>query len=291
MWKQRSFISEETEGILYLVPTPIGNLEDITYRALHTLKAVSVIAAEDTRQTRKLLNHFEIDTKTVSYHEHNKQKSGEKLLGLLLNGEDIALVSDAGMPCISDPGYELVLKAIENKIKVIPLPGANAGVTALIAAGIPTDHFYFYGFLTKQKKTRKMELEKLKSFKDTIIFYESPHRLKETIKDLLDCFGDRRMTLCRELTKKFEEFIHGQISEILEWTEKGEIRGEFCMIVHGATEEEEIHNNSWWEELSIKQHVEFYIQTEELSAKESIKKVSKERELPKREVYHHFHIE
>ncbi|OIJ20540.1 16S rRNA (cytidine(1402)-2'-O)-methyltransferase [Anaerobacillus alkalidiazotrophicus] len=282
---QQSFRNIE-EGALYLVPTPIGNLEDITYRALTILKEVDVIAAEDTRQTKKLCNHFEIPTKLVSYHEHNKETSGNKLLEEIKTGKKVALVSDAGMPAISDPGYELVVSCIEEEIAVIPLPGANAALPALVASGLPTERFFFYGFLHRQKKEKKKQLEEITTVKNPIIFYESPHRLKETLQILLDQLGDRKISVCRELTKKFEEFLRGQISEVIEFYEQEDPRGEYCLVVEGSVEE--YNENEWWSELTIIQHIDHYIALK-LSSKEAIKQVAKDRGLQKREVYQLYH--
>ena len=235
MWQQKSFEKEGQEPALYLVPTPIGNLEDMSFRALRILKEADVIAAEDTRNTKKLCNYFEITTPIVSYHEHNKENSGKHMLERLRSGQVIAFVSDAGLPTISDPGYELVKDAIAEQFKVIPLPGANAALTALIASGLAPQPFYFYGFLQRSAKQKKEELERLKKIDVTWIVYESPHRLKETLKHMLDILGDRNIVLCRELTKKFEEFIRGSISEALTWATETEVRGEFCLIIEGTT--------------------------------------------------------
>lgn len=290
MWEQKSFENEENKGILYLVPTPIGNLEDMSFRAVRMMKEADIIAAEDTRNTKKLCNHFEIDTPIVSYHEHNRMVSGAKLIEKLKEGAKIALVSDAGMPTISDPGYELVVEATNEKIAVVPLPGANAALTSLIASGIQTQPFYFYGFLSRQKKDRKKELELLKNQQATMIFYESPHRLKETLQQIEEVLGNRQMAICRELTKKFEEFIRGTTSELVEWSTQGEVRGEFCIIIEG-NKEETVEEESWWESLSIPQHVEHYITVKGQTSKEAIKEVAKDRSLQKREVYQAYHIQ
>jgi 16S rRNA (cytidine1402-2'-O)-methyltransferase len=290
MWEQKSFENEENKGILYLVPTPIGNLEDMSFRAVRIMKEADYIAAEDTRNTRKLCNHFEIETPIISYHEHNRVVSGAKLIDKLKAGAKIALVSDAGMPTISDPGFELVVEATGQEIAVVPLPGANAALTSLIASGITTQPFYFYGFLSRQKKERKKELESLKGQQATLIFYESPHRLKETLQQIEEVFGNRRMTLCRELTKRFEEFVRGTTSELVNWANHGEVRGEFCIIIEGNKDEPEIEE-SWWESLSIPQHVEHYITVKGYTSKEAIKEVAKDRSLQKREVYQAYHIE
>ncbi|MGB8002296.1 MAG: 16S rRNA (cytidine(1402)-2'-O)-methyltransferase [Anaerobacillus sp.] len=288
MWSQQSYKESET-GKLYLVPTPIGNLGDMTYRAVQTLKDVDLIAAEDTRQSKKLTNHFEIETRLTSYHEHNKESSGYKLLERLREGMNVALISDAGMPAISDPGYELVSACVHDNIPVIPLPGANAAITALIASGLPTQHFYYYGFLSRQKKERKNELMQLKSIPSPVLFYEAPHRLKEMIKAIIEVLGNREIIIARELTKKYEEFIRGHAEEVLEWCEQAEIRGEFCVIVEGGTEEA-IEQERWWASLPLQEHVEHYI-NEGMKSKEAIKQVSIDRELPKRDVYQAFHVE
>ncbi|TKC13885.1 16S rRNA (cytidine(1402)-2'-O)-methyltransferase [Robertmurraya kyonggiensis] len=290
MWQQKSFENEQTKGILYLIPTPIGNLEDMSFRAIRLLKEADLIAAEDTRNTKKLCNHFEIATPVVSYHEHNKETSGEKLIEKLKDGAKIALVSDAGMPTISDPGYELVVAATNENLTVVPLPGANAALTALIASGLSTQPFYFYGFLPRQKKDKKRELEELSKLMSTVIFYESPHRLKETLQLMLDVFGDRKVALCRELTKRYEEFIRGTMSEVVEWSQTDEIRGEFCIIVEGSPERAE-EANVWWESLSLVEHIEHYISVKNYSSKDAIKQTAKDRNLNKREVYQAYHVE
>jgi 16S rRNA (cytidine1402-2'-O)-methyltransferase len=291
MWQQKSFENEEQKGILYLVPTPIGNLEDMSFRAIRILKEADLIAAEDTRNTKKLCNYFEIQTPVVSYHEHNKDSSGDKLIHKVKDGMKIALVSDAGMPAISDPGYELVQAAVDQKITVVPLPGANAALTALIASGLPCQPFYFYGFLSRSKKEKKEELEILKKQKATLVFYESPHRLKETLAVMHEILGNRNIALCRELTKKFEEFIRGSLEEILDWSIQDEIRGEFCLIVEGADDQEQEEEISWWAALTIEEHVNHYINSKNMSSKEAIKQSAKDRGLNKREVYQVYHIE
>lgn len=290
MWQQKSFQNELNKGILYLVPTPIGNLEDMSFRAIRMMKEANYIAAEDTRNTKKLCNYFKIDTPIISYHEHNKEESGRKLLEKLKNGEKIALVSDAGMPTISDPGYELVVAATKEQLTVVPLPGANAALTALIASGLSTQPFYFFGFLNRQKKIKRKELEELAKINSTIILYEAPHRLKETLTLLAEQLGERKIVLCRELTKKFEEFIRGTVKEALDWATKEEVRGEFCLIIEGSSEmiqEETV----WWEALSISEHVNFYITNKGMNSKEAIKQTASDRVLNKRDVYHAFHIE
>jgi 16S rRNA (cytidine1402-2'-O)-methyltransferase len=291
MWQQKSFEDGKNGGVLYLVPTPIGNLEDMSFRAIRILKEADIIAAEDTRNTMKLCHYFEIDTTVVSYHEHNKRTSGEKLLNLLREGMKVALVSDAGMPTISDPGYELVREALAEQMKVIPLPGANAALTALIASGLPSQPFYFYGFLNRQRKEKRKELEKLEGQTATMLFYESPHRLKETLQCMHEIFGDRKIVLCRELTKKFEEFIRGNMTEVLEWADKNEIRGEFCLVVEGASDDALECESSWWEEMSIVEHVDYYINEKAMTSKEAIKQTAKDRQLAKRDVYQMYHVD
>nr|WP_151697880.1 16S rRNA (cytidine(1402)-2'-O)-methyltransferase [Weizmannia acidilactici] len=287
--QQASFRDEEKKGILYLVPTPIGNLEDMTFRAVRILKSADLIAAEDTRNSKKLCAHFDIHTPLVSHHEHNKEISTRDILVRLSRGEKVALISDAGMPCISDPGYELVAACIRENITVVPLPGANAALTALIASGIAPQPFYFYGFLPRDKQEKRAELEKLGKIASTFIIYEAPHRLKRTLEMMLDVLGDRKIAISRELTKKFEEFIRGTIEEAVEWVQNNEIRGEFCLIVEGSPETQEENRGLWWSALSVKEHVDAYISQKQLPPKEAIKLAAKDRKLPKREVYQIYH--
>ncbi|MCM3457138.1 16S rRNA (cytidine(1402)-2'-O)-methyltransferase [Heyndrickxia oleronia] len=291
MQVQKSFVNDKSKGILYLVPTPIGNLEDMTYRAVRILKEAHIIAAEDTRNTKKLCHYFDIQTPITSYHEHNKEISAKNLISKLLLGEKVALVSDAGMPSISDPGYELVVQVLEENITVVPLPGANAALTALIASGINPQPFYFYGFLSRNKKERRAELENLNNKTETFILYEAPHRLKETLKAMSEVLGNRNIVLCRELTKKFEEFLRGTIDEIIKWFEANEVRGEFCIVVEGNHESMENEQEPWWTDISVIDHVNHYMDQKKLTSKEAIKQVAKERNLPKREVYQTFHQE
>ncbi|PDY47786.1 16S rRNA (cytidine(1402)-2'-O)-methyltransferase [Bacillus pseudomycoides] len=289
MWQQKSFQANE-KGALYLVPTPIGNLEDMTFRSIRILKEADIIAAEDTRQTKKLCNYFEIETPVMSYHEHNKEVSGQKILDKLEDGKTVALVSDAGMPCISDPGYDIVVEAVEKQYHVIPLPGANAALTALIASGLETRHFYFYGFLHRNKKERKAELEKLRYVSTTMMFYEAPHRLDDTLISMKEVLGNREIVLCRELTKKFEEFIRGSVEEAIEWTKQNEVRGEFCILVSGS-KEEAAPEEQWWEAISVYDHIEHYINEQGMSSKDAIKKAAKDRDLSKRDVYQIYHVD
>lgn len=291
MKSQKSFQNEGKEAVLYLVPTPIGNLEDMTFRAIRILKEADVIAAEDTRNTIKICNHFDIATPLMSYHEHNQLNAGAQIIDKLSNGQTIAIVSDAGMPCISDPGFEIANAAIEAGYKVISLPGANAALTALISSGITPQPFYFYGFLDRHKGKKKNELEVLKDKEETLIFYESPHRLNETIQKMVEVFGNRRVTLAREITKKFEEYIRGTLYEIKEWTNSGDIRGEFVVIVEGNKDPKVSEDDNWWEEISIERHVSMYIEKQNLKPNDAIKMVAKDRGLQKREVYQAYHVE
>ena len=290
--KTQKSSQHELGSCLYLVATPIGNLEDMTVRALRILKEVDVIAAEDTRNTKKLCNYFEIETPLVSYHEHNLEQGGEKILSFLRQGKSVALVSDAGLPCISDPGADIVVKAIDEDFAVVPVPGANAALTALIASGIAPQPFYFFGFLNRNKKERRQQLEKLARREETMIFYEAPHRLKETLKDLELVLGNRKMTLARELTKKFEEFLRGTIEEAIVWANENEIRGEFCIVIDGNKNGEEDQNEEAdWTNLSVVEHIDYLIEEKSINSKEAIKEVAKIRGLAKRDVYQQYHRE
>lgn len=229
----------ETKGILYICGTPIGNLEDITLRALRILKKVKLIAAEDTRRTKKLLNHYQIDTKATSYHEYNKFKKAPYLVEILKNGQDIALVSDAGMPGISDPGYVLIDLALKSNIKIIPIPGVSALITALVVSGLPIDKFVFEGFLPRKIKERKRYFRSIENEERTVIFYETPHRLKRALKDMLEVWGDRKIVIARELTKIFEEIIRGKLSQVLTEISTKEIKGEITLVVQGGIKKKE----------------------------------------------------
>lgn len=280
MNRQKSF--ENQAPSLYLVATPIGNLEEITFRAINILKEVDYIGAEDTRNTIKLLNHYDIKTKLISHHEHNLSQSIPKLINLLLEGNDIALVSDAGYPAISDPGYELVKAAIENNINVIPVSGANACLDALVVSGIAPQPFLFYGFLDHQDKKKRKELEKLKNYRETIVFYESPHRISKTLKLMQDILGDRHIALCREITKKHEEIIRGRISEIISIT--AELKGEMVIVVSGNNDNDEVNLSP---EILITE-VDNYV-NKGMSVKDAIKEVSKLRKVNKNELYALYH--
>lgn len=232
MNRQKSFINDNAK--LYLVSTPIGNLEDITFRAINTLKMVGVVFAEDTRVTRVLLNHYNIDKRIECYQEHNKEISYKTILDYLKKGISVALVSDAGMPVISDPGFFVSKMAVLEGFDVVPIPGANAALSGLIVSNITPLPFTFYGFLDSKTTKRKKELERLKEFNHTLIFYESPHRVRESLVDVLTVMGDRNIALCRELTKKFEEIIRGKCSEVIEVCES--LKGEMVLVIEGANE-------------------------------------------------------
>ncbi|KEO83167.1 16S rRNA (cytidine(1402)-2'-O)-methyltransferase [Tumebacillus flagellatus] len=282
-----SFQETQQTGTLYLVATPIGNLDDMTYRAVETLKQVEVIAAEDTRQSRKLLTHFGIEgARLISYHEHNKHSKEEHILSILREGRSVALVTDAGTPGISDPGADIVRAAVEERLTVVPIPGCVAGVTALIASGLPTDRFTFVGFLPREKKKRVEELTGLRARTETLVFYEAPHRLEETLKAMLDVLGDREIVLAKELTKRYEQFSHGKISETISWLSENEARGEYVLVLEGLPKElaNEFVEKPYWETLSLSEHVDSLVENG-LSKKDAVKQVAKERGLQKREVY------
>lgn len=271
------------KGKLYLVATPIGNLDDITVRAIKTLEMVDVIAAEDTRHSLKLLNYLQISKPLISYHRHNEENKSEILINKLLNGENIALISDAGTPAISDPGEEIVNEAILNNIDVIPIPGACALINALICSGMNTKEFAFFGFLPVNKKLRKNKFEEIKKENKTIIIYEAPHKLNNTLADILDEIGDVNIVIARELTKIHEEFIRGKVSEIKE--KYNNLKGEIIIIIEGnkkiSTSEDikELLNN-----MELEQHYEYY-KKQNLEKKEIIKKIAKDRNVNKNEIY------
>ena len=270
-------------GKLYIVATPIGNLEDITLRALRILKEVDLIAAEDTRQTLKLLNHFEITKPLISYHRHNEEVKSDILIQKLKSEENIALVSDAGTPGICDPGEEVIKKAIEENIDVIPIPGACAMINALIASGLSTAEFNFLGFLPLNKKLRKEKLEEIKESEKTIILYEAPHKMKSTLEDLKDILENRKIVLARELTKIHEEFIRKNIDDLL--NEIDNLKGEMILIIEGATKTEETENEL--NSLTIEEHYKYY-EKQGFDKKEIIKKIAKDRNVNKNEIYMKF---
>jgi len=270
-------------GKLYIVATPIGNLEDITLRALRILKEVDLIAAEDTRQTLKLLNHFEIAKPLISYHRHNEEIKSDILIEKIKNGENIALVSDAGTPGICDPGEEIIKKAIDEGIEVIPIPGACAMINALIGSGISTKEFNFIGFLPLNKKLRKEKLEEIKKTEKTIIIYEAPHKMKSTLEDLKNILENRKIVLARELTKIHEEFIRKNIDEIL--NEIDNLKGEMILIIEGTPKNESKENE--FNNLSLEEHYNYY-EKKGLDKKEIIKKIAKDRNVNKNEIYMKF---
>ena len=269
-------------GKLYICPTPIGNLEDITYRTLRVLNEVDLIAAEDNRHSIKLLNHFEISKPLTSYFEHNKDSKGIYLINKLLEGENIALISDAGMPGISDPGEDLIKLAIEHNIDIEVLPGATAFVVALVGSGMNTHKFAFEGFLDRDKKLRRSRLEEVKEEERTMIFYESPHRLKDTLKDMLKIFGNREISVNRELTKKYQEVIREDIETVINIFNEKEAKGEFVLIVEGFKGEKTLAND--YSNLTEREYVEVLLE-EGISKKDAIKAVCKERKLKKDFVY------
>lgn len=274
-------------GTLFLCATPIGNLEDMTFRVIRTLKEVDLIAAEDTRNSIKLLNHFDIRTPMTSYHEYNKFEKGKKLVDKLLEGENIALITDAGTPGISDPGEELVKMCYEEEIKVTSLPGAAACITALTLSGLSTRRFAFEAFLPTDKKERAWVLEELEREFRTIILYEAPHRLLKTLRLLLERLGNRRVTVCRELTKRYETAFATTLEAAIHYYEQNEPKGECVLIVEGRNREEAVREEQrQWEEMSIEEHMNFYV-SQEIDKKEAMKKVAKDRGVPKREIYNY----
>lgn len=278
-------------GILTLCATPIGNLEDITYRAIRLMKEADFIAAEDTRHTKKLLNHFEIHTKLISYHEHNKMEKGPELIRLLKEGKNIVLVTDAGTPGISDPGEDLAKLAIEAGITVTSAPGAVAGITALIISGQATRRFIFEGFLPTDKRERTEVIERLKNETRTVILYEAPHRLIKTLEKLYEELGDRGITVTKELTKKYETVFKTSLKEAVAFYHEEEPRGEYVLVLAGKDEQElkeEIQQG--WQSLSIEQHMSLYLE-KGMDQKAAMKQVAKDRGVSKRDIYAQIHIE
>lgn len=275
-------------GKLYLCATPIGNLGDVSARCLEVLESVDLVAAEDTRRTLQLLNHFEISKPLTSYHEHNKREKGGYIISLLKDGKNVALVSDAGTPAISDPGEDLVGLCIENGIEATSIPGPVAGINALILSGLPTRRFAFEGFLSVNKRHRKEHLAGVKNDTHTLIFYEAPHKLKNTLADMRSVFGaDRKIALARELTKVHEEVMRCTIGEAVEYYSENNPRGEYVLVIEGAREAE-TEEEAFWDNLSITEHVEKYI-AEGMSSKDAVKKAAEDRGLPKRDVYNEYH--
>lgn len=274
---QKSYDGSPT---LYIVPTPIGNLEDITIRALNILKEVDVIFAEDTRTTKQLLNHFNINNKLISSHLYNENQNEEKEIDYLKSGKNIAIVSDRGTPVISDPGFILVKNAIENGYNVVCLPGPTAIIPAIVMSGLSGGPFTFYGFLNSKESKRKKELESLKTHPYPIAFYEAPHRLIKTLNNIYEIFGNRKIAIVREISKKYEEVIRDNVENILKTVEN--LKGEIVIVVEGNQETKTFDN------LSIQEHVDLYIE-DGLTPNEAIKKVAKERNVPKSEIYNQYH--
>lgn len=277
-------MENQRKGNLYIIATPIGNLEDITLRAIRILKEVDLIAAEDTRHTLKLLNHLEISKPLISYHRHNEEIRTEELIKELKTGKNIGLVSDAGTPGICDPGEEIIKKCIEKSIKVVPIPGACAMINALITSGISTKEFIFLGFLPLNKKSRKEKLEEIKNANKTIILYEAPHKLKNTLNDLSDILQSREVVLARELTKIHEEYIRGTVKELMEKTDN--LKGEMILIIEKNNKDNEEELNSL-NNLTLEEHYNFY-EKRGLNKKEIIKKIAKDRNVSKNEIYQYF---
>jgi len=274
--------NKEMSGKLYLVATPIGNLEDITLRAINILKQVDIIAAEDTRHTLKLLNHLEISKPLISYHRHNEEIKSEELINYLLEGKNIAVVTDAGTPGISDPGEEIVKSAINNNIEIIPIPGACAAINALIISGLSTKEFAFLGFLSINKKLRKKQIEEIMKETKTLIIYEAPHKLKSTLEDLRNVLENRQVVIVKELTKIHEKVIRGNINEVIEKIENP--KGEYIILIEGAKEVKEESNLNT---LRLEEHYMYY-EKQGLTKKEIIKKIAKDRNVDKNEIYMKF---
>lgn len=272
-------------GTLYLVATPIGNLEDMTFRAVRILQEVDLIAAEDTRNSIKLLNHFDIKTPMTSYHEHNKYEKAKALVGKLITGTNIAVITDAGTPGISDPGEELVKAAYEAGVRVVPVPGACAAVNALVASGLPTRRFAFEAFLPMEKKERRRILDSLVNETRTMIIYEAPHRLDKTLAELFSVLGNRRIAVCRELTKKHEQFFRTDLKTAATYYAENDAKGECILVIQGVTHEQlEAEAVKQWEEMSILEHLQYYM-NQGTDKKEATKQVAVDRKIPKREVY------
>ncbi|MDD6135812.1 MAG: 16S rRNA (cytidine(1402)-2'-O)-methyltransferase [Lachnospiraceae bacterium] len=272
-------------GTLYLVATPIGNLEDMTFRAVRILQEVDLIAAEDTRNSIKLLNHFDIKTPMTSYHEHNKYEKAKALVGKLITGTNIAVITDAGTPGISDPGEELVKAAYEAGVRVVPVPGACAAVNALVASGLPTRRFAFEAFLPMEKKERRRILDSLVNETRTMIIYEAPHRLDKTLAELFSVLGNRRIAVCRELTKKHEQFFRTDLKTAATYYAENDAKGECILVIQGVTHEQlEAEAVKQWEEMTILEHLQYYM-NQGTDKKEATKQVAVDRKIPKREVY------
>lgn len=280
-------MEESKTGTLSLVATPVGNLEDITFRALRTLKEADLIAAEDTRHSLKLLNHFEIKKPLISYFEHNKKQRGEELIQHLLNGKNIALITDAGTPGISDPGEDIVKLAIENNIHITMIPGCTASIMALVLSGLSCRRFCFEGFLPHDKKERRKHLESICNEDRTMIFYVSPHNCLSILREIENILGNRKSALCRELTKKHEEIIRGQLTEVIDnLTLRDKVKGEMVLVIEGVQDKKTDEDNNWIS-MSIDDHMNHYL-NQGIEKKEAMKMVAKDRGITKREVYSHY---
>lgn len=273
-------MNQKIAGTLYIVSTPIGNLEDITLRALNILRDVQIIAAEDTRHTQKLLQHYHITTMQTSYHDHNKEEKGEILISRLKEGSNVALVSDAGTPGISDPGYYLINRAIGEGIQVTPVPGPTAAIAALSISGLPTDAFVFEGFLPPRRTARQKKLRELSGERRTLILYEAPHRLASTLRDIAEVLGNRRIVLTRELTKVFEEVIRGRVSEVIAAIEGRRLKGEMTLLLEGTQEAA-----TAGEVPDLHEYLKMLIEESGLSLKDAVSKASKDLDIPRNRVY------
>lgn len=279
--------AEGKQGTLYVVGTPIGNLEDITLRALRTLKEVDLIACEDTRHTQQLLNHYSISTRTISYHEHNETTRAPELIAQMEMGSQVALVSDAGMPGISDPGYRLVQLALRHRVKIVPIPGTAAFLAALSAAGLPVVSFRFYGFLPSKKLARRAKLRTLEQAEESHVFYESPHRILEMLEDILEILGDRPIVIAREITKFHEEFLRGAVSEVLVQLHKKQVRGEITAIVGPATRQQKRPTS----DRLFRPEIERAMSQEGLDERAALKKAARRRGISKSEAYRQWQAE
>ena len=282
---QRSFKDQRETGTLFLVPTPIGNRDDMSYRMIQTLKEVDLIAAEDTRNTGLLLKHFEIRTPQISFHEHNAMEKIPDLLAHLESGKNVAQVSDAGLPSISDPGHDLVKAAIEREIPVVAVPGPSAGITGLIASGLAPQPHIFYGFLPRKEGQQKAFFQEKRDYPETQIFYESPHRVRATLQNMLAVYGDRPVVLVRELTKIYEEYTRGTIAELVAYLEENPLKGECLLIVEGASEQE-----ANLEEVDLIQEIDLLVQSG-MKKNQAIKQVAKQFGLQKSDLYARYHQE
>ena len=274
-------------GILYLVPTPIGNLKDITLRALEVLQTVDIIAAEDTRQSLKLLNHFNITKTLISYHKFNEQGKSGDIIRQVKDGKNIAIISDAGTPGISDPGSVIVLKCIEQNIEFVVLPGATAITTALVYSGLDTTKFIFRGFLPRENKERKPIIDDLINRSETLIFYEAPHRLLSTLEFLYENVGNRKISMCRELTKLYEEIIRLTLEQAIEYYKQNSPRGEYVLVIEGKSKEDiDKDERAKWDSLTIEEHIQKYMD-DGINKKDAMKAVARQRNMPKSEIYKH----